>query len=80
MLMNKISISLKFFVNSASRPVVLMYQMQFCDLNYFLNKFLGYCLGCRNKGNSKTYGTDLFIHEYELMLCLHVFRQTGPLF
>ena len=46
--------------------------------NYSLNKFLGYYLGCWTKGNLKTYGTDAIIHVYELMLCLHVFRQTGP--
>ena len=28
--------------------------------------------------NLKTYGIDSFIYAYELMLGLHVFRQTGP--
>ena len=39
---------------------------------------MGYYLGCWTKGHLKNYATDLFVHAYELMLCLHAFRQTGP--
>ena len=44
-----------------------------------LNNFLGYRLGCWTKGSLKTYGIDSFGYAHELMLCLHVFRQTGSL-
>ena len=38
--MDKISNFLNFFVNIACRPVVLTFQMHFCDINYSLNNFL----------------------------------------
>ena len=46
-----------FFVNNACTPIILIYKMYFFDLNYFLNKLLGYCLGCWTKGILKTHGT-----------------------
>ena len=51
--MDKISNSLKFFVNNGRRSVILIYQVQFCDLANLLSNFLGYCLGCWTKGNFK---------------------------
>ena len=44
--MGKINIHLKFFVKIICRSVTSIYQMQFYDLNYFLNNFFGSAFGC----------------------------------